>query len=323
MPTLKDVAKKANVSVTTASYAINGNELIPKETRDKVLTAAKEIGYRPNGIAKNLKKSKSELIGVFLSGFKGPFFNEMLEGVQDEVVKRGYEMVVCASNEKHRLLVEHYVDGAIILNYHLSNELIDSLAGAKMPMVVLDREIDNPFIKNIVLQNEMGMELAVSHLMEKGHKRIGFIGGPEDSYDGEKRMKGYLKSLVSHTLPVNERDILRGLFTEESGYDVMDKYLSHFQKDIPTAFICANDEMAMGAIRALQNSGLNVPEDVAIIGFDDIEVAKFFTPPLSTVRVHKKTWGKTAADVLFKMLNQETESETTEITVELISRSSS
>ncbi|MGD7058222.1 LacI family DNA-binding transcriptional regulator [Rossellomorea aquimaris] len=322
LPTLKDVAKEANVSVSTASYAINGSSLITKETREKVLMAAKKIGYRPNASAKNLKKNKSEIIGFFLSGFTGPFFNEILEGVQDVVIKNGYEMVVCASNSKHRLLVESYVDGAIILNFHVDDHTIDFLANEKMPIVALDREMNNPHIKNVLLQNKVGIELAVKHLVDNGHQRIGFIGGSYDSFDGEMRLAGYKESLKKYNVPFNEEDVIRARFTEISSLLVMDEYIK--KNDIyPTAFVCANDEMAMGAIKALQQNGISVPNNVAIVGFDDIALSKHFNPPLSTVRIQKKLWGKTAAEVLFKMLDKQYDFEPPEIPIEFIHRSSS
>lgn len=323
MPTLKDVAKKANVSVTTASYAINGVQLITKETTEKVLLAAKQIGYRPNGNAKNLKKNKSEIIGFFLSGFTGPFFNEMLEGIQTVIIQSGYEMVVCASDDKHRLLVEHYVDGAIVLNYHLSDELLNTLASDKMPMITLDREVEHPFIKNVLLQNKEGIDLAVKHLIEKGHQRIGFLGGSEDSYDGEKRLEGYRESLQKYGLKINEKDTLRATFTEISGLIAMEAFINENKGDIPSAFICANDEMAMGAMKAMKKAGLRVPEDVAVVGFDDISIAQYSDPPLSTIRVEKKQWGEYAAEILFKMMHKEYDFEPQEMPVQFIHRASS
>ncbi|WBL14665.1 LacI family DNA-binding transcriptional regulator [Sutcliffiella sp. NC1] len=323
MPTLKDVAREANVSVSTASYAINGSTLISKETREKVIQAAQKIGYRPNANAKNLKKNKSEVIGFFLSGFTGPFFNEILEGVQDVVIKNGYEMVVCASDQKHRLLVESYVDGAIILNFHLGDQIIEDLANEKLPIVTLDREIENKFIKNVILQNKVGMDLAVNHLVNKGHKRIGFIGGHTNSYDGEKRLEGFRESLSAKNLPFRESDLIRANFTEISGLLAMELFIELNKNDMPTAFVSANDEMAMGAIKALQQNGFHVPNDVAVVGFDDIALSKYADPPLSTVRIQKKLWGEIAANTLFKMLDKQYEDEIPEVPIEFIQRSSS
>ncbi|WP_101845556.1 LacI family DNA-binding transcriptional regulator [Halobacillus sp. Marseille-P3879] len=322
MATLKDVAKKANVSVATASYVMNGSELITKPTKDKVMLAAKELGYRPNGNAKNLKKNKSNIIGFFLSGFTGPFFNELLEGIQRTVIKRGYEMVVCASDHKHRLLLEQYVDGAIILNYHIGDELLDSLANDKFPIVVLDRELENPHINQILLPNKLGMEQAVNHLVDQGHQRIGFIAGSIESFDGESRLEGFKESLAEKGLTLYDGDLIRADFTEISGLLSMNKFLEE-NSDYPTAFVSANDEMAMGAIKAIQQKGRKVPEDIALVGFDDIDLARYAQPSLTTIRVQKKQWGQTAAETLFDMLENKEEFKEAEIPIEFIHRHSS
>ena len=322
MVTLKDLAKHAGVSVSTASYSMNGNPLIKEETRNKVLKAAKEIGYRPNGMAKNLKEQKTNIIGLFLSGFTGPFFNDMLEGIQDVVIQNGFELVVCATVDKHRLLVERYVDAAIILNYHVEDELLDSLANKKLPFIVLDRELQNPYIKNVLLPNEEGSAMAVEYLLGKGHKRMGYIAGSDASYDGEKRLKGFRKVLDQLGVEFSDRDLMRADFTEISGYFEMSKYLDSFDCDRPTAIVCANDEMALGAIRAIQEKGLSVPDDIAVVGFDDIYQSAVFTPSLTTIRVPRKQWGITAAQTLFKMLDQDFDYQPAPLKVELISRTS-
>lgn len=323
MATLKDVAKLAGVSVSTASYSINGSALITEETKSKVLNAAKEIGYRPNGLAKNLKEQKTNIIGLFLSGFTGPFFNDMMEGIQDVVMEKGYELVVCASVDKHRLLVERYVDGAIILNYHMDNDLLASLASEKLPVVVLDREVKNPFIKNILLPNQLGSAMSVRHLIEKGHTRIGYIAGSEESYDGESRLKGFLSELKIHSIPFFDTDLMRADFTELSGYLEMSQFLNRMKGDLPSAMVCANDEMAMGAARAIQEAGLQIPVDIALVGFDDIYVSKYFTPSLSTIEVPRKQWGITAAETLFKMLDGQFDFEPEPLAIKLMARNSS
>ncbi|MBS4218633.1 LacI family DNA-binding transcriptional regulator [Bacillus sp. FJAT-49711] len=322
MVTLKDVAKRAGVSVSTASYSINNSPLITNNTKEKVLHAAKEIGYRPNGLAKNLKEQKTNIIGLFLSGFTGPFFSDMVEGIQDVVMKKEYELVVCATVDTHRLLVERYVDGAIILNYHMEDELLESLANEKLPCVVLDRELKNPYIKNVLLPNEEGSAIAVQHLKEKGHKRIGFIAGSEASYDGETRLKGFKKEIVNQGLEFHENDLIRADFTEMSGYIEMKKYLMKSLGQYPSAVVCANDEMAIGAIKAIQESDIKVPEEISVVGFDDIYMSHFFTPSLSTIRVPRKKWGIAAANTLFKMLEQDFDFEPEPLTVELMSRHS-
>lgn len=301
LTTLKDVAKLANVGVSTASYALNGNKLIKESTRKKVLLAANELGYHPNGNAKNLKRSKNEMIGLFISGFTGPFFNQLLEGIQDVVVSHGYELVVCASNERHRMLTERLVDGAIILNYHIDSDLLKTVASEKMPLIVLDREIEHPHIYNALLPNEKGIQQALKHLEGKGHKEIGFIAGSIDSYDGEARLNAFKTYIKNHNLIANQNTILRADFTEDSGYKTMQAFLNN-NHQYPTAFVAANDEMAMGVIRAIKERGLSVPADIAVVGFDDIIIAQYFQPSITTVRVHKKQWGERVAKAMLDIL---------------------
>jgi LacI family transcriptional regulator len=301
LTTLKDVAKRANVGVSTASYALNGNKLIKEATRKKVLQAANELGYHPNGNAKNLKRSKNEMIGLFISGFTGPFFNQLLEGIQDVVVSHGYELVVCASNERHRMLTERLVDGAIILNYHIETDLLKTVASKKMPLIVLDREIDHPHIYTALLPNKKGIYQAVEHLEKKGHRDIGFIAGSESSFDGEERLNAFYSYGESHHFTINHDYILRADFTEDSGYCIMQSFLNE-QDHYPSAFVAANDEMAMGAIRAIQEYGLSVPKDIAIVGFDDIIISQYYQPSITTVRVHKKEWGERVAEAMLDIL---------------------
>ncbi|OOE14501.1 LacI family DNA-binding transcriptional regulator [Fictibacillus arsenicus] len=323
MVTLKDVAKRAGVSVSTASYSINGSSLITKETKQKVLLAAKEIGYRTNGPAKNLKEKKTNIIGLFLSGFTGPFFTDMMEGIQDVVIQNGYELMVYASDDKHRLLVERYVDGAIILNYHMEDSFLESIADEKLPCIVLDREMETPFINQVLLPNERGSAMAVHYLLEKGHKRIGYMAGSTESYDGEMRLKGFKKEMQKHNHSFSEKDLLRADFTESSGYLAMFQYIEKHTQNVPTAFICANDEMAMGAIRAIKEKNLKVPDDIAIIGFDDIYVSQHFSPSITTIKVPRKQWGIIAAHSLFKMMDSKYKVETDgAVSIELMSRTS-
>lgn len=323
MPTLKDVAKLAKVSVSTASYAMNGSSLILPETKQRVLDAAKELGYRINGSAKNLKKSKTEIVAVFISGFTGPVFNEMLEGVHDYVAKHGYELVVCASNDKHRLIVENHFDGAIVLNYHMEDDLLEMVASEKMPIVVLDRESNHPHVYPLLLPNESGLKHLMEAVVTAGHKRIGFMAGQKASFDGEKRFEAYQLFMQENDLPVYYDDLIRADFTEASGYDCMLAYLERPEgKTVATAFVCANDEMAIGAMRAIKEKGLSIPEDIAVIGFDDIPIAMYTDPPLTTVKVNKKQWGKEAAKRLLDVIEKKTPEDAEPTIVEFIKRSS-
>ncbi|KIL52909.1 LacI family DNA-binding transcriptional regulator [Jeotgalibacillus campisalis] len=322
MPTLKDVARKANVSVSTVSYSVNDNPLIPEETRNRVKMIANDMGYRPNGNAKNLKKQKTNIIGLFLSGFSGPFFTDMMEGIHDVVLEKGFELVVSSSVEQHRLLVERYVDGAIILNYHMENELLTKVANEKFPLVVMDRMIEHPNITPVLLPNEEGALLGTKHLLEKGASSLAFIAGSKDSFDGERRLQGFKQGLSAYNLSFCEKEqLIRADFTEESGYIAMTEYLSQ-SSEVPEGFVAANDEMAIGTIRALSEAGIKVPDDAAVVGFDDIQLAKYIQPALTTVHVPRKEWGVQAARKLFGMLENQGEEVSHVINLKLVSRDS-
>ena len=322
MPTLKDVAREANVSISTVSYSVNDNPLIPEETRNRVKMIANEMGYRPNGSAKNLKKQKTNIVGLFLSGFSGPFFTDMMEGIHDVVLQKGFELVVSSSVEQHRLLVERYVDGAIILNYHMEDDLLIKVANDKFPLVVMDRMIDHPFIAPVLLPNEEGASLGTTYLLQKGLTSLAFIAGSKHSFDGERRLEGFKQGLAEYNVTFCEKNqLIRADFTEESGYMAMKEYLST-RSVVPEGLVAANDEMAMGSIRALTEAGYNVPKDVSVVGFDDIYLAKYIHPALTTVHVPRKQWGVQAAQKLFHLMDNQREEESNGINLKLISRDS-
>ncbi len=189
-------------------------------------------------LQKNLKKSKTEIVAVFISGFTGPVFNEMLEGVHEYIAKHGYELVVCASNDKHRLIVENHFDGAIILNYHMENDLLEMIASEKMPIIVLDRESQHPHIHSLLLPNDKGVQQIMEAITKSGHERIGFMAGQGSSFDGEKRLEAFQSFMQERDLPIYLSDFIRADFTEESGYHCMAAYLEKNKWKIASNSLC-------------------------------------------------------------------------------------
>lgn len=322
MPTLKDVAKKANVSLSTASYALNGSSRITEETKERVRKAALEIGYVPNGLAKSLKKQKSKIISFFISGYKGPVFGQLIQGVQDVTQEKGYELIVNASHKEHRLLKEKHYDGAIVLNYHVENNLVYDVANSNMPLVTLDRNIvDSPYISSVLIDNKQGILEAMKYLIDKKCEKIGFARGASTSFDGDERFLAYKEILHSHDLPFIEEFVYSGDFNKETAYDDLSRSIK-MGKEVPQAIVCANDEMALGIIDALVDNGYRVPNDVSVIGFDDIKLSKWSDPGLTTIRVPLYEWGRKAAEVLFTQLEGNSEAIHNRIPVELIKRNS-
>lgn len=308
MATIKDVAREAGVATSTASYALNGVPKVSEETRQKVLRAAKKLNYVPNVSARSLKLQRTETIGVFLNDFSGPLYSELLRGINKVAAMEGYDLIASSIYGKRegtvlKFLEEKRVDGAILLCASVSDEIIKKTASDDFPIVVLDRELKHDNIYSVILNNEGGMYSAIEHLIKLGHKDIAYITGPKDSYDANKRFLGYRRALADHGYTVRMELIVDGNFEESSGYQGM-KLLLASNIDID-AVAAANDEMAIGAIRAVKESGLEIPRDISIVGFDDIQLAEYITPSLTTVNHPKYEWGEIAAKVLLNAINGE------------------
>lgn len=325
MVTLKDVAAKAGVSIATVSCALNDSPKVTEKTKQKVLAVVKELDYIPNKTARNLKKRKTETIGLFLSDFGGPFYNDLIQGVQEVTMNSGYDLVVCSTyggtrSTGYTFLKERSVDGAIVLATNLSDSELIGVSKKNLPLVLLDRELTDDNIYSVRIDNYQGAYSAVEHLVNEGCRSIACLTGPNDSYDSSKRLNGYKDALSKNGIEVEDAKIFHGDFKEQSGYDVA-KGLN--KSNLPDGIFCMNDEMAIGMITAFEEMGINVPEDVAIVGFDDIRLSSYIKPPLTTVGHPKYDWGREAARIVFAALNEKEQEKATVLSTSLIIRSSS
>lgn len=308
MATIKDVAKEAGVATSTASYALNGVPKVSEETRQKVIKAAKKLNYVPNASARSLKLQRTETIGVFLNDFSGPLYSELLRGINKATAIKGYDLIAFSIYGKGestvlKFLEEKRVDGAILLCTSVSDDLIIRAAADGFPIVVLDRELKADNVYSVLLNNEDGMYGAVEHLIKLGHRKIACITGPENTYDADKRLIGYKKALIDYNYPIDNDLIINGNFEESSGYQAV-KLLLAYNMDID-AITAANDEMAIGAIRAIKESGLKIPQDISVVGFDDIQLAEYISPSLTTVNHPKYEWGEIATRILLQAIEGE------------------
>lgn len=325
MYTIKDVAKLANVAVSTASYALNGTGKVSQETREKVLKAAKELGYRPNGVARDLKRNvKTGIICTFFDNFGGPFFSEVLRGVQDVAICNNYNLIACTHRMTEKFLSERRVDGAIILSPIIPDELILKNAGPNFPIVVMDRELECEYIYRVLLDNVKGAYEATKYLINQGNSRIAYISGPEISYDNRKRLAGYQKALEESNIGFENNLVVQGRFTEEGGYGAMKLLLinSRLSNKPLDAVFCANDEMAIGAINALNEEGVRVPEDISIVGYDDIRISSYVQPSLTTVSHYNYEWGVMAANLVFQGMKENFKGDSVILPPKLIVRNS-
>lgn len=302
MITIKDVARRAGVSITTASYVLNNKGNISAATRRRVLATAEELNYHPNAHARHLKKRRTRTIGVFIASLGGLFYEEILEGIHTAILETDYELIVCPEmRAPSRILSNRQVDAAIVFEVKIPDDLLVSLAWKRFPIVTFDRYLEAEYVFPCLIDNPGGTHEVFYHLYNQGARRLAFVAGSPDSFDNTERQETFLGEAARHGLAVR---CYQGHFTEASGYQAAQEVIA--SPDLPEAVFCANDQMAIGFLKAMREHGLRAPQDIALVGFDDIPVARYLQPPLSTVHVSRTDWGAQAATRLIDLLERET-----------------
>ncbi len=297
MATIKDVAKKANVSISTASYALNNHPNVSSETRKKVLAAAKELDYYPNASARNLKTNKTGNVGFFIYGFDGPIFGDILEGVNSELQKVNYNIVVSSGNSSSVILREKQVDAAIIFDSNIDDDLICSYAKRNL-VLLLDRKLEGKNIYDFQIDNCTIVKTLIQEAIKKGHQKISYLSGPLDSPSNNERYKGFLSALKEHNY--KQHSFYEGDFTLNTGYEIGQKVAKAGNK--PDFVFCANDESAIGFVNALNENNIKIPEQIAVAGFDGILLGEYIKPKLTTIQIDYKTWGYDLAKFVVSFL---------------------
>ncbi len=302
MASIKDVAKACGCSISTVSYALNNDKRIPEVTAKRIKSIAEEIGYFPSGAARNLKKRNTKRILVAISNFGGPVYHELLEGIHYQLQKNGYTMIVSTGASSDTLLKERSADGAIITDINIATEMLLQIAKNFRPIIVLDRRIEDESVYNMTINNQKAMYELTKAVIKKGYKKIAYVHGVRDVFDNVTRYDGFNQAMKEQDMTVfNEYS---GNFTKESGVEIALSIIQE-QSPVPDMFICSNDEMAIGIMETMQNHGYSIPNDFGISGFDDIELAQYTTPLLSTVKINHFEWGKSIAKNILKLLNFE------------------
>ncbi|MCM3719019.1 LacI family DNA-binding transcriptional regulator [Fictibacillus phosphorivorans] len=300
MVSIKDIAKKAGVSISTVSYALNGSPKVTKETSERIQAIAKELNYIPSAAARSLKKRETKIIGIYLTNYSGAFYGELLQGMMETLSKNGYELIVCSGKESHRFLPERMIDGAIILDATYETEELLSHAERGHKLVVMDRRMDHPNISQVLLDNKAGATLAIDHLAEKGHRKIYVVKGPEISFDARQRLEAVQKAVQRYSqIEYVEID---GNFNKASG-EIAAKQI-HQEYSEPVGVFCLNDEMAIGVYNYFSRTNLQIGEDVHVIGFDNIEVSQYIHPRLATINYSKHKWGSLASELLLNLISK-------------------
>ncbi|MHC0037713.1 LacI family DNA-binding transcriptional regulator [Pseudoneobacillus sp. C159] len=312
MVSIKDIAKKAGVSISTVSYALNGSAKLSEETTAKILAIAKELNYIPNAAARTLKKRQTKIIGVFLTEYSGSFYGQLLQGMRETLIQRGYDLIVCSGDHSHRFIPEGMIDGAIILDATFSSEEIIRYAERGHKLVVLDRELEHPNICQVLLDNKSGAELALQYFIDKGHTKIHLLTGPKGSYDSTQRMQAVQEK--ASKLPNFEYLELAGDFTKAAGERLAQQLVQNYSS--PVAIFCFNDEMAIGLYDYLAQTPFRVGTHFHIVGFDNLEVSHYLSPRLTTIDYSKQKWGSIASEQLLNLLeNQPVDNKTIYVTL--------
>lgn len=325
--TIKDVARAANVSVATVSRALNGHDNVAEAVRLRVIRVASELRYSPHAAARSLSSRRTHTIGVVLPDLYGEFFSELMRGVDQVARERGFHLLVSSYHgnpeEQGAALraMRGRVDGLLLMSPYIGDmaHLTDNLSPSQ-PTVLMNTHLPDAGLAALSVDNYGGAVAMVRHLVESGFQRIAFIAGPEDNFDARERRRGYVDALAEH-LPGAQPWILPGDFNEASGHVAGLDLIAAAQQ--PDAVFAANDMMALGCLSALKQAGIQVPQQIALAGFDDIPLSRYVQPSLTTVRVNIAKLGGQAMSALSDAIGTEaTPASSLSLSPELIVRES-
>jgi LacI family transcriptional regulator len=310
-PTIVDVANIAGVSKATVSRVLSGNaEYMRVETRERVLAAIKELDYRPSSVARSLTSKRTQTAGILVSDIGNPFYPEVIRGVEDIALNNGYNIFLCNTGYDLargmtyiRSLIDQQIDGALIMSSTMSDDWVLELAKHKIPTVILDWEINHEVsgaLGVIEVDFETGITEAVEHLVMLGHQRLAHVCGPMDLRTSRLRRNAFQKATETLNIPPEQITLIEGNLRIDGGRAALQQLLT--LPDRPTAVFAANDLMAMGIVRATRAGGLHVPDDLSVIGLDNIWLVTDMEPPLTTVDLPRYEIGRIAMEMLFELL---------------------
>lgn len=293
---LKDIAREAGVSISTVSNVLNGKTNMGEETKERVLAICKKMSYYPNAAGKALKAGKTNTIMFNFSDFDRSFYLKIIKGISDYVNNNNFDLIICTNKSGEKYMRNNLSSGCIILDKQMKDHVLLNVASENYPVVVLDRVLDHPYIKSVVVNNYDPMKEMMESLVEGGYRNFGFVGGPEYTADNKERYEAFTDVLQKHRISFQQKSYFSGDYTEKSGYAAA-KILM-LSQELPDALICANDNMAIGAIKAFRDNGLRVPEDIGVTGFDDCDLAK--AEGLTTISIPNYERGYIAARYLIE-----------------------
>lgn len=306
MATIKDVAALAGISYTTVSHVLNKTRPVSEQVRLKVEAAISELDYVPSAVARSLKARSTATIGLLVPSSVNPYFAELARGIEDACERNGYCVILCNSDDNPqkqrnylRVLLEKRIDGLVVASVGEDADLLQSLAGVRTPMVIVDRELEGVDADMVRIDHELGAYLATFHLLELGHRDIAYIGGPAQTGVTQLRLSGFRRAMAQAQAPVEAGRVLHCDFTSPGGHAAATQLLDG---ERPTAIFAGNDMIGVGVLRAAAERNINVPGELSVIGFDDIELSRYVYPPLTTVGQSIRELGESAAALLLSRI---------------------
>jgi DNA-binding LacI/PurR family transcriptional regulator len=300
---IRTIARAANVSIATVSRTMNRVPTVNPKLAKRVWEVIDELDYFPNTQARALVSGRSRLFGLIVSEITNPFFPELIQGFEDIAVENGYEILVSSTNYEPkrmshciRRMLERKVEGVAIMTFGIEEPLLDQLARRKVPLVFIDVGPKRPGISLLKVDYHHGIRQGVQHLAALGHRNISFISGPANLHSAQSRLAAFCASLKECGIPLDPASVVEGDHTMEGGIAAMDRLLA--ANTIPSAVMCSNDMTAIGVLHKLYRAGLRVPDDLSVIGFDDIHIAEVTIPPLTTVQMSRFELARAAVTAL-------------------------
>lgn len=310
MVTIRDIAKKVGFSESIVSRALNNNPQIKESTRDLINKAAQEMGYYPNVAARSLVTRRTQTVGIFMASISGMYYSAIIKGMEFVANKAGYTLIFANSYnnvEYSRFLAEERVDGLIIFNSTVKDRsLLLKLVSQEVPFVLVESYLSDSRANCVWVENVQGGYMATKHLIENGYTRIAYISGDFEFQISLDRFEGYKKALQEANISFKPEFLTTGNYTSEDGYKAMKCLLEYTPRC--NAVFAASDEMAFGALKAIHEAGLRVPQDIAVIGYDDIEFCEYTNPTLTTIRQPRYFMGEKAMSILVSILKSKQKS---------------
>jgi DNA-binding LacI/PurR family transcriptional regulator len=325
---IKDIARKANVSFSTVSRALQNSPLISRRTAEKIQKIARESGYRASAVARGLVTQKTKTIGVVVTSIADPFVSEVVDGIEECCNDHGYSVILANSNadpDRERKVVQAFyerrVDGIVVTSSRVGALYIPLLSEMRVPIVLVNNQHPGEFVHSVMIENVQGSLEATNHLIQLGHRRIAYLGDRFGHQSDTERFSGYRRALDGAALPFVPELVVHGDGKSEKAIAATESLLR--LKEPPTAIFCYNDMTALGVLRALHAHGLVVPTDISVVGFDDLFIASYTNPPLTTVRQPRRRMGLLAMESLLHLMSGQNPSQAITVAAELVIRESS